>query len=427
MTDMTSAHATGFRCLRCGQVSPYRFPAYRCQECGGNLAVTYDLEAIGAQFVPPTAEQREALGHFAYGAFLPVEAELGSRFDLPVGPSPLVEAPGLAAKWGVDRLWFKDDTRLPSGSFKDRASSVVVRAARQNGVKIISTASTGNAGCSLACMCAREGLTAVVFVPKLAPPGKVAQLLAYGAVVVQVDGRYDDAFDLCFELSRERGWFNRSTGWNPLTREGKKTVSFEICDQLGWSAPELVVVPVGDGNIISGTWKGFAELRGAGVVDTTPRLLAVQSTQSNAVSLAFGRSNEGVPQGQWVQGVDATTRADSISVDVPRDGEGAVLALRESHGDVIEVEDREILAAIPQMASETGIFPEPAASAAFAGLRRWLEKVPAKERPRTVVVLVTGNGLKDIGATLDSSLEAVQVPNNRRESSRILDEVLQSR
>ena len=163
-------------------------------------------------------------------------------------------------------LLLKDDGRNPSASFKDRASAVALRArAASSGATLVTGASTGNAASATAVLAAAPGIRTRIFVPKTAPRAKIAQLLTFGAEVLAVDGTYDQAFDLCLEATRRFGWYNRNTGFNPYTREGKKTVSFEICEQLGWQVPDLVVVPVGDGNIISGVWKGFVEFQRLGL------------------------------------------------------------------------------------------------------------------------------------------------------------------
>ncbi|MBM4352482.1 MAG: threonine synthase [Deltaproteobacteria bacterium] len=396
MKEVRPGTVAGFRCIHCGTESRFEFPAYRCA-CGGNLELRFDPEAVRKAIGKPTLGDLARRGHFAWLPLLPV-TEAGSRaFSLTIGGSPLVERGDLARVAGVGRLLLKDDTRLPSASFKDRASSVLVAMAAERGIGRVCTASTGNAGCSMACLCADAGLEAIVFVPATAPKAKVAQLLFYGARVIKVAGTYDDAFDLCWKMSQKHGWLNRSTGWNPFTREGKKTVSFEIVQQLDWQVPEAVLVPVGDGNIISGVWKGFTDLHEAGLISKLPRIVAVQSTLSNAVSLAVARVREGMDPVAAVQPVRATTRADSISVDLPRDGVAAVKAVVRSGGDVVEVTDDEIRQAIVTLAGRTGIFAEPAGATAYAGLSRWAARQPDADR-QTVVCLVTGNGLKDVEA-----------------------------
>jgi len=415
----TLPNVLGFECLDCAATREFRFPAYRC-DCGGNLSVVYDLARLKGRFTRPTGEELARRGHFAYAQLLPLAPGAHELFALTVGGSQLISRPDLAAAAGVGQLLLKDDTRLPSSSFKDRASSVLLAMAAQRGIREVCTASTGNAGCSMACLCADAGQDAYVFVPRTAPKAKVAQLLFYGARVIQVEGNYDDAFDLCWEISQRRGWLNRSTGWNPFTREGKKTVSFEIAQQLGWRAPDVVFVPVGDGNIISGVWKGFRELREAGIVASTPAIVAVQSTASNAVAEAVRRVRAGVPTVAAVRPVRATTRADSISVDLPRDGVAAVRAVMESGGDIVEVSDEEILQAVVHLSARTGVFAEPAGATAYAGLTRWA----GQDRVAgglTAVCLVTGNGLKDVDAAAKLAGTPLVVPPDADAAAALLE------
>ncbi len=411
-------NVAGLRCLECDEDQPFRFPAYRCS-CGGNLEVTYDLDRVRREFKRPDGATLARRGHFAYDSLLPLTVPGESHFSLVVGASQLVERADLASSCGVGALFLKDDTRLPSSSFKDRASSVLLAMAAERGVKQVCTASTGNAGCSMACLCADAGLEGYVFVPASAPRAKVAQLLFYGARVIRVDGTYDDAFDLCWELSNRVGWLNRSTGWNPFTREGKKTVSFEIVQQLDWHAPDVVFVPVGDGNIIAGAYKGFSELAAIGVIESVPKIVAVQSTGSNAIALAVERVLSGTPVNQSVQPVSATTMADSISVDLPRDGVAAVRAVVESGGEAIQVTDDEIREAIVELASRAGIFAEPAGATAYAGIRHYVANHPEASGQR-VACLVTGNGLKDVDAAAGLLKPALEVPPDADMAARLL-------
>jgi len=219
----------------------------------------------------------------------------------------------------------KDEGRNPTASFKDRASAILVARAREIKAEIIVTASTGNAGAALAGMAAAVGHKAVIFAPKSAPQAKIAQLLVYGAHVILVDGNYDAAFDLTIEAAREFGWYCRNTGYNPFTAEGKKTGAFEIWEQvarglLAGEKPLCIFVSVGDGNIISGLHKGFKDLARLGWLETMPRLFGVQSELSSAIANAFDAGND------TILPVNSTTIADSISVDLPRDGVRAVRA-----------------------------------------------------------------------------------------------------
>ena len=261
----------------------------------------------------------------------------------------------------------------------------------------------------------------VIFLPENAPVAKVAQLLLFGARVFAVRGSYDDAFDLCEKVSEEMDFFNRSTGLNPWTREGKKTVSFEIADALNWEVPDYVFVPVGDGNIISGVWKGFRELFFTGLTDRIPKIIAVQSKKSNAVYKTIKKyeGKDVLPKNIEMEKVTATTVADSISVDSPRDGLAAARAVRETDGFALAVSDEEILKSIREISSSTGIFPEPAGATAYAGLKEAVEggKIPKNS---SVVCLVTGSGLKDVKSALKIAGKPVSVSTDKNEVLKIL-------
>ena len=310
----------------------------------------------------------------------------------------------LAKTIGLEHLWLKDDSRNPTASFKDRASAVVVARAREIGADVVATASTGNAGAALAGMSAAVGQEVVIFAPKTAPPAKVAQLLVYGAKVILVDGTYDDAFDLTIRASEEFGWYCRNTGYNPFTLEGKKTAALEIWEwDKGWRiengelihlAPLSVFVPVGDGNIISGIHKGFKDLLALGWLKEMPRIIGVQAEGSASIANAFLAGTEKIIP------VSAHTIADSIAVDLPRDGVRAVRAARQTGGTYIKVSDAEILQAIATL-GRTGIFTEPAGATAYAGLVRAVEEgIVHTDDP--VLVLNTGSGLKDVQAAMQA-------------------------
>jgi threonine synthase len=260
------------------------------------------------------------------------------------------------------------------------------------------TASTGNAGAAMACMAAAVGMPAVILAPRTAPPAKVAQLLVYGAKVILVDGSYDQAFDLSIEASREFGWYNRNTGYNPFTVEGKKTAGFEIWEQVIRHLPTTerlnVFISVGDGNILSGVYKGFKDLISLGWLDQMPRIIGVQAEGSAAVANAFFAGDD------YITPVNSNTLADSVSVDLPRDGLRALRSVRESGGFMLTVSDPEILAAIPALGN-SGIFVEPAASVAFAGLVKAVS-AGQLDLSEPVLVLSTGSGLKDVRAATQS-------------------------
>ena len=382
----------GYKCIRCGRHRDLRESVYLCA-CGANLEIIYDYALLKKRVSRRTFDKNSDPTIWRYADFLPATTP-GHR-PLPlVGSTPLYRAERLGRALGMTNLYLKDDGRNPSASFKDRAGAVAVTRALDLGSKVVAGASTGNAASSLACLTAATNLKTIVFVPEKAPKAKIAQLLIFGATVIAVRGSYDDAFDLCRKACDEYGWYNRNTGYNPFTREGKKTAAYEIVEQLGWKVPDAVFIPTGDGNILSGIWKGFCDFYAAGLISRRPRMVAVQADRSDAIKRAFESKKP-------IQPVSGKTVADSISVSLPRDGEAAVRALRESGGFAVSVSDREIIASVGEVARSEGVFAEPAAAAAAAGLRkaRRGRKVATKEK---VVVLLTGNGLKDVDAAAKS-------------------------
>ncbi|MFC1706926.1 threonine synthase [Planctomycetota bacterium] len=399
MTDANPTRATGLKCVRCAQGCAIGPSAYTCPSCGGNLQVEYDYDAIAGSWPRDGLAADRDLSIWRYAPLYPVRA----RLEVPqIGWTPLFRADRLGAQLGLRSLYIKDDSRNPSASFKDRASAIALLRAQELGLDLVCGASTGNAASSTAVLAAAMEIRARIFIPHTAPRAKVAQLLAFGADVLAVEGTYDEAFDLCLNATDRFGWYNRNTGYNPFTREGKKSVSFEICEQLGFEVPDLVVVPVGDGNIISGVWKGFSDFQRIGFIDRLPRLLAVQAEGSDAVVRALEGDGK-------LSAVSGETVADSISVSMPRDGEAAVQAVQASGGFGIRVTDEAILAAIPEVARGAAVFGEPAGVAAYAGLKEAV-KQELIDPDWTVVVLVTGNGLKDIASVMKVTGEPRIIP-----------------
>lgn len=309
-----------------------------------------------------------------------------SRPFLDIGNTPLYE---IKQKEKSFHLFLKDDSQNPTFSFKDRASEIVSAFARESKINTIVAASTGNAGSSIAGICASQRQKAIVFVPASAPKAKLTQILMYGAQIVPVDGNYDSAFDLSIAATKKYGWYNRNTAYNPFTIEGKKTVSFELYAQLNQTVPDKVFVPVGDGVIISGVYKGFEDLLKLNIIDKMPVIIAVQAEGSNnIISNLNNKSFISIP---------SKTIADSISVDIPRNFYMAKKYLVENNGEWITVSDDEILNASLLLSKESGIFSEPAAVAAYAGMLKYNKEKKIAEGEK-VVVLLTGSGLKDLNS-----------------------------
>jgi threonine synthase len=338
---------------------------------------------------------------------------------LPVGGTPLISASKLAQTAGVQEVWIKDDGRNPTGSLKDRASALVVAHAMQIGAAIVTTASTGNAAAALAGLAASAGLRAVIFVPAAAPEAKIAQLMAYGAIVLLVQGNYDQAFDLCVAAAERYGWYCRNTAMNPFTVEGKKTVAIEIAEQLDWQTPDAVVVSVGDGNIIAGVYKGFADLYALGWIERIPRLIGVQAEGSASLYHAWRSGSDGVN----LRPTEAHTIADSIAADLPRDRVRAIRAIRQTNGAFMSVTDDEIDAALIMQARQTGVFAEPAAAAALAGLRK-ARGEGVLGSGDSVVLISTGSGLKDVRGALRAVTNAHDAGHLIRPSLDAVDQLV---
>ncbi len=399
----------GYRCSRCGAEYGPGEVSYVCRRDGGNLDVVLDYSAIAEEASPELIARSRRESIWRYLPLLPVASpgHPGSPLHS-VGWTPLYRPSRLAEKAGAPNLWLKDDGRNPTASFKDRASAVVVVRAEEINADVVVTASTGNAGAALAGMAAAVAMPAVILAPKSAPQAKVAQLLMFGAEVYLVEGTYDQAFDLSLEAAEAFGWYCRNTGYNPFTAEGKKTAAFEICEQFtkaigparsefpSWDAPAAVFVSVGDGNIISGLHKGFKDLQSLGWIERMPRLFGVQAEGSAAVYRAFEAGSD------EIEAVHAHTMADSISVDLPRDGFRALRAVRETGGAYLAVTDLEILSAMRELGREAAVFAEPAGAAAYAGALKAIRtgKVDAREH---ILVLNTGNGLKDIPSAMNAA------------------------
>lgn len=392
-------------CPICGRKYQPQDVSYTCPVCGevGTLEVRYDYDAVKAQLDRDVLRNQQQYSMWRYRDLLPIAPDSVVP-PLRVGFTPLYDAPRLAQTLGVKQAWFKDDGANPTGSLKDRASALVVARAMEQGMQVVSTASTGNAAAALAGVAASVGMKTIIFVPATAPEAKIAQLLVYGATVLLVEDTYDVAFDLCTQMCLSEGWYCRNTGMNPFTAEGKKTVSFEIAEQLDWNVPDVVLVSVGDGNIIAGVYKGFYDLHQLGWIERIPRLIGVQAEGSAALYHAW-KDNI---RAQDMQPIDAQTVADSISAGLPRDRAKALRAVRQTQGVFVTVSDKEIVEAIPALARLTGVFAEPASAAVFAGAQAAVqsELITTDE---TVLLLGTGNGLKDVRRAQESVTQGLRV------------------
>jgi len=380
-----------YYCPSCDKEYPGTEIIYLCPGCSNNnslppkgvLRVIYDYLEI-----PRESDIFRYLISTGFIDLLPIRS-LNSLPPLRIGNTPLYTFKRFAGKPLPFELLLKDDSLNPTFSFKDRASALVSAFAKEHGLNTIIAASTGNAGSSLAGICASQGQKAIIVVPSGAPVAKLTQILMYGATIIPILGTYDDAFELSIQATREFGWYNRNTAFNPLTIEGKKTVAFELFQQMNGHLPDRIFVPVGDGVIISGVYRGFEDLFILNLIDKIPIIVAVQAEgSSNLISNL---------QAEEFKVRKSHTIADSIAVDYPRNFYMARGYINDYAGEAISVTDLEILDASRQLAVNTGIFTEPASAAAFAGMLKYYKEDKLNTGTRNVVLL-TGSGLKDINA-----------------------------
>ncbi len=383
-------------CVKCGAEHEATPELTTCKKCGGILDIRYDYAKIKASVSQEKIHSRSDYSMWRYAEFLPVSGTF-DRPRLRVGWSPFYKADRLANELGLAALYIKDDGINPTASLKDRASAMAVVKAAEAGASVIACSSTGNAASSLAGNAAAAGFETYIFVPERAPKGKVAQLLTFGAHVISVKGSYEDTFRLSAEAIEYYGWYNRNAAINPYLMEGKKTVAFEVAEQLDWHMTDYVAVSVGDGCTIAGVWKGFKDLYAAGFIDKLPRLISVQAAGCCPLNRAIAENKD------W-QPMEENTLADSIAVGVPRNADKALMAIRESNGVVVNVTDDEILAAMTLLGRGCGVFAEPAGATGTAGVKKAVETglIP---HDATVVSLVTGSGLKDVANAMKAAGE----------------------
>ena len=381
----------GLRCRECREQEPIG-PSHVCSFCFGPLEVVYDTAGIAGR----VSRERIAAGPaslWRYADLLPVlSADPAHRIDLGTGFTPLRPAPRLGARLGLDDLWIKDDTRNPSGSFKDRVVTMAISAARALGLDTIACASTGNLAGAVSAHAAQAGMPAYVFIPRDLERGKILGAAVYGANVVAVDGNYDDVNRLCAEVADARGWGFANVNLRPFYAEGSKSIGFEIAEQLDWTLPDHVVIPIASGSMLTKIHKAFGELQDFGLVDdATPRISGAQATGCSPVAEAFERDSLDIrPQ-------KPDTIARSLAIGNPADGYYAVKVANETGGTIGHVPDREIVDGMRLLAETEGVFAETAGGVTVANLKRFAEsgRIGRDER---VVAVISGNGYKTLEA-----------------------------
>lgn len=379
-----------YECSYCGKTFKRDEVKYLCPSCSvdykpgeplkGVLLAKYDYDFIGKKFTKDNPDMN---------LFSAVEEKYFPEYKC--GNTPFLMFSNLNRHTGFNNVWIKNDSLNPSGSFKDRASFLVVAESNRINEDTIVTASTGNAASSLAAVCASAEKKAIIFVPEFAPKAKLLQMYIYGADVRKVKGTYDDAFKLSLEYTETNKGLNRNTAYHPLTIEGKKSAGLEIFIQNGFKLPDVILIPVGDGVIISGIYKAFYDLKETGIINKLPGLVCVQAENSDAI-------HNFIQTGKYRNALYPKTVADSISVSAPSNAYMAAKAVKDSGGFSVTVTDDEIMTAQKELAASTGIFAEPSCSSVLAALKKSKDKFDKNEQ---IVLLITGSGLKDIDSALN--------------------------
>ncbi len=387
-------HVQGLRCRECGREYEAA-PIFTCEWCFGPLEVAYDYDAIAASV---TREKIAAgpLSLWRYADLLPVVAD--AAVDLGTGFTPLVRADRLAAELGLGEVWLKNDTRNPTNSFKDRVVSVALSKALEFGFKVAACASTGNLANSVAAHAARAGMRSYVFVPSDLEQGKIVTTAVYGGNLVAIKGNYDDVNRLCAELASIYDWAFVNVNMRPYYAEGSKTLAFETAEQLGWTVPDHVVVPVASGSLLTKIRKGFDELYKVGLLDEEPqvRVSGAQALGCSPVAEAF------IENADTIRPVKPDTIAKSLAIGNPADGYFALDVVRTTGGGFGAVSDGEIVEGMDLLARTEGIFAETAGGVTVATLKKLAADGVVRPDER-VVVYITGHGLKTLEAVAPTS------------------------
>lgn len=381
------------RCVGCGKTYEEDVRSFVCTRCGNLLELVKDGPVSRTGLYDGSSQP----GIWRYREALPIEPD-AKAVSLSEGQTPLVLVSRIGAKFGLRGLHVKNEGQNPSGSFKDRGMTVAVTRAVQGGSKLLICASTGNTAASMAAYAARAGVTAMVTVPagKVAS-GKLAQVYAYGAKIIRVEGDFDAALSITLKVAAEIKELSVMNSVNPYRIEGQKTNAYEIYEQLGFKVPDYVVLPVGNAGNISAIWKGFKELKEWGISGTLPRMVAVQAAGAQPIVEAFQSGRDSVIA------VQPKTIASAINIGNPASWKKALAAIRDSKGTALAVTDDETIAARMDLASSEGIFVEPASAVPIAAVKKLMGKI---EKDATVVCVCTGNGLKDqesVKVRLDST------------------------
>ena len=403
--------ATGLLCRECGTTYPAE-ARYSCEFCFGPLGVSYDLEAArGVVTRESIASGPRSI--WRYADLLPDPGD--EPVDLGAGWTPLRRATRLADVLGVKELWLKDDTRNPTGSFKDRVVSVALSSARRLGFTTAACASTGNLATSVAAHAAFIGWPSITIIPSDLEKSKIAMTAIFGGTVIGVEGSYDDVNRLCVELVAEHpDWAFANVNLRAYYAEGSKTLAFEICEQLEWRTPDQVVVPIASGSQFTKIAKGFHEFIELGLVDgPSPVLFGAQATGCSPVATAFSQGAD------FITPQRPHTIARSLAIGNPADGPYVLDELRQHGGDCGSVSDDEILECIGLLAKTEGIFAETAGGVTIASLRQLLNRGTIDPN-KSIVAIISGHGLKTLDAVVETAIVSSTIKPSLAEAEEVL-------
>ena len=379
-------NVTHLYCSSCGKQHEARKLANLC-ECGKPLMVAYDLERAASSLTRESLAGREPT-LWRYREVLPVEDEK-NRLTLGEGYTPLIRAERLGAQLGMPNLYIKDESLNPTGSFKARGMAVAISMAKELGAKKLAVPSAGNAAGALAAYAAKAGLSAFIFMPQDTPKANIIECRQTGAHVTLIDGLITDCGRIVAERKEAEGWFDVSTLKEPYRVEGKKTMGYELAEQMHWELPDVILYPTGGGTGLIGMWKAFDEMERMGWISSRrPRMITVQAEGCAPIVRAFAAgANAGadIPEAHTIAAGLRVPRAigDFIMLDI----------LRTSKGNAISVTDDELIAAVKEIGSSEGIFAAPEGAACLPALKKLIADGEVR-RDEQVVLFNTGAGVK---------------------------------
>jgi threonine synthase len=404
-------HVKGLKCRECGREYPIE-PIYVCEFCFGPLEVAYDYNSIAAAVSREKIKERPQ-NLWRYRELLPIDGE--PQVGLDAGFTPLLKAENLSKVLGVDELYIKDDTVVhPTLSFKDRVVSIALTKAKEFGFDTVACASTGNLAHSVSANGARAGFKRFIFIPASLEASKIVASLVYEPNLIAVDGNYDDVNRLCSEVANKYRWAFVNINIRPFYAEGSKTIGYEIVEQLGWKAPDNIVVPCASGSLLTKVWKSFREFREIGILkELSTKVFAAQATGCSPITTAIKLGTD------IIRPVKPDTIAKSLAIGNPADGFYATQVIRDTGGYGADVSDQEIIDAIKLLARTEGVFAETAGGVTLASARKLIETGRIK-REGITVICITGNGLK----TQEALQGQVVAPHYIKPSLTSFEEVL---